>query len=291
MSDADSFWWYLTLRADPEVPVDALYSIAELSGSVGSELNEFPEGTRLRAYYRSSRDLGWWRGRVEEALSPWPGVRVEDSGRIENQRWSVEFREAFPPLPVGRGLVVLAPWWRGEEPGDRLPLYVYPGSAFGTGYHESTRIALSLLEDRVFPGMTAVDVGTGSGILSIALVKLGAGRVFARDLDPAVLEEVRRNLEENGLAGSGRVDLSVGDLLEGFEEKVDLLVANIVLDPLRSMLPRVLLSLRPGGRAIFSGMIRGEREAFLAALAEAGLRVLEERDEGDWWGVAAEAAA
>jgi len=139
--------------------------------------------------------------------------------------------------------------------------------------------------------MTAVDVGTGSGILSIALVKLGAGRVFARDLDPAVLEEVRRNLEENGLAGSGRVDLSVGDLLEGFEEKVDLLVANIVLDPLRSMLPRVPGALRPGGRAIFSGMIRGEREAFLAALAEAGLRVLEERDEGDWWGVAAEAAA
>jgi ribosomal protein L11 methyltransferase len=290
MAEQESFWWYLTLRGGVEVPADALCSIAELTGSVGSELTESSDAVHLRAYYRTSRDLAWWVARVGEALESWPGVKIEDTGKIENQRWSTDFREAFPPLPVGRGLVVLAPWWKGEEPQGRIPLYVYPGTAFGTGYHESTRIALSLLEDRVRPGCSGLDVGTGSGILSIAMVKLGASRVFARDLDPAVLEEVRRNMGENGLS-EGRIDLAAADLLEGFDERVDLLVANILLDPLRSMLPLVPSALAPGGVGIFSGMICSERSRFLEALAAAGLRPLEERDEGDWWGVAAQAEA
>ncbi len=280
----DGFWWYIILEGQAGRE-EVLASLADLSGSIGSE--ERTDGTRvrLRAYYRSSQDLGYWLERLSEALTPWEDVRIADMGKIENRRWHTDWKEAFPPLPVGKGLVVLAPWHRGTEPEGRIPLYIYPGSAFGTGYHESTQIVLALLEEAVRPGATAADIGTGSGILAIAAMKLGARHVHARDVDPAVLSEVRHNLGLNDLTEEA-VDLWEGNLLDGFEGPVDILTANIVIDPLLAMLPFVGAALAPGGRAIFSGLLAREREVFLSALAENGLSAVDERTAGDWWGVA-----
>ena len=135
-----SYWWYITVllrggTAETEENEEILYSAAELSGSIGTEVQELPDGTRMRIYYRSGEELSYWRGRLLDALVPWPSVIVEDIGKIENQQWSRQSEEAFPPLEVGRGLVVLAPWHKGSEPPARMPIYINPGSAFGTGYH------------------------------------------------------------------------------------------------------------------------------------------------------------
>jgi len=285
-SSAESFWWYVTLEGRPGSE-EVLASLADMSGSIGSEETAGEASVLLRAYFRSSQDLGFWLERLGGALSPWPEVRIADMGKIENKQWHTDWKEAFPPLAVGEGLVVLAPWHKGNEPEGRMPLYIYPGSAFGTGYHESTQIVLTLMERTVVPGITAADIGAGSGILSIAAVKLGAGHVRARDLDPAVLSEISHNLGLNEIP-SGTVDLEEGNLLDGMDETVDLLMANIIIEPLLEMLPNVPARLKEKGRALFSGLLVKERERFCAALEATGLRVIDELSLGDWWGVTVE---
>ena len=298
-----NYWWYITVllrggTSGPEENEEILYSAAELSGSIGTEVQELPDGTRMRIYYRSGEELSYWRGRLLDALVPWPAVTIEDIGKIENQQWSRQSEDAFPPLAVGRGLVVLAPWHKGKEPRDRTPIYINPGSAFGTGYHESTQAALELFERLldekqtfgIRAGARVMDVGAGSGILSIAALKLGVGSVRIRDIDPAVIDEIRGNLKLNGI-GQSKVTLETGDLLSGVDGTFDLLFANILLDPLMDMLPSVRGVLAPGGIAIFSGMTVKERDVFLKGLPEAGLEAIDEITKEEWWGVAAKSKA
>jgi ribosomal protein L11 methyltransferase len=290
-----NYWWYITalLRdgaTDPVENEEILYSAADLSGSIGTEVQGLPDGARMRIYYRSDEDLSFWRNRLLDALEPWPGVKLEDMGKIENQQWSRQSEEAFPPLDIGRGLVVLAPWHKGKESKDRVPIYINPGSAFGTGYHESTQAALELFERCAAKTgkkiKDVMDVGAGSGILTISALKLGAGHVRSRDIDPAVLDEIRGNLELNGIDPDS-VTLETGDLLSGVEGPFDLLFANILLDPLLEMLPDVPDVLSPGGVAIFSGMTLKVRDRFMEKMAQSRLSVIDEIIKEEWWGVAA----
>ena len=290
MQNKDNFWWYITLSAETGEE-EVLFSLADISGSIGTELQELPAGgANLRVYYHSGSDLSTWKDKLLAAMKEWPSVRIADFGKIENQPWNVASEDAFPPLPVGRGLVVLAPWHKGKEPKDRIPLYINPGCAFGTGYHESTQIVLELMEQFMKPGMTTADIGTGSGILTIGALKLGAAKAYARDIDPEVIEEVRKNCELNGL-DLRKIDLRTGDLLHDFGHKADLLTANILIEPLCTMVKDVPSVIGADGVALFSGMLEKERGTFLAALAEAGLKPVSELVRGEWWGVAAKAEA
>ncbi|MDD4160123.1 MAG: 50S ribosomal protein L11 methyltransferase [Synergistaceae bacterium] len=290
MKKNDSYWWYITLAAN-DGQEEVLFSIADISGSIGTELQELPSGgIKLRSYYRSSEDLHFWKAKLIDSMKEWNDIKIDDFGKIENQPWNVAAEEAFPPLPVGKSMVVLAPWHKGTEPEGLIPLYINPGSAFGTGYHESTQIVLELMEDFVKPGMTTADIGTGSGILTICAVKLGAEKSYARDIDPAVIEEVNKNFELNGLDPS-RIDLATGDLLDGFRHRADVLTANILLDPLKTMIGQVPKVIGREGIAIFSGMLITERESFLEALDKAKMIIVKEHTKGDWWGVAAKAAS
>ena len=289
MNNKDSYWWYITISAVGHE--DTLFSLADISESIGTELQELPDGaSRLRMYYRSGEDLSHWKKKLMEAMSEWPEVKIEDFGKIENQPWNVASEEAFPPLPVGKGLVVLAPWHKGSEPKDRMPLYINPGSAFGTGYHESTQIVLELLEEYMRPGITTADIGTGSGILTICALKTGAAKAYARDIDPTVIEEVRKNFELNSL-DLNKIDLCTGDLLKDFGHKADILTANILLDPLTPMVADVPGVIGRDGLAIFSGMLEKERPVFIEALKDADMVPIKELVKGEWWGVAAKVKA
>ena len=286
--EPDSYWWYITVAAEEEQG-EILHSLAEISGGIGSELQELPEGARVRIYYRADREISHWREQLLIAMEPWAGIRVEDIGKIENQQWNVQCEEAFPPLSIGKNLVVLAPWHKGEEPKGKTPLYINPGSAFGTGYHESTQIALELLEKYLRKESRVLDIGTGSGILSIAAYKMGASFICARDIDPVAIDEVRHNLKLNAIAEDA-ITLEEADLITGFSGQVDALIANILFDVLLPMLPSVKKILSPGGVAFFSGLILSERERFIEGLNSAGLAVLDERSKEEWWGVAAQVA-
>ena len=292
MLDKD-FWWCIELETDLSGPEaeEALWSAADLSGSIGSELIDANADsserkiTILRAAYISSQDISYWLEIVNDVLTNFPNLRVRSYSKIENQPWQTQHLDAFPPLLVGVNLVVAAPWHKDKIPPDKMPLYIYPSSAFGTGYHESTQIALSMIERFLKPGNTIVDVGTGSGVLFIAALKLGAANAVARDIDPTVIAEVLRNMELNELPLSA-CDARVGDLLNGVEAQADVLAANILLGPNLKLLPDVGRVLKTSGVAIFTGMTVSERPTFLAAIAETSLSVTAELTIKDWWGLA-----
>ena len=140
-----------------------------------------------------------------------------------------------------------------------------------------------LLEEVVKTGDTILDVGTGTGILFIAALKLGAGKAIARDIDPATLGEAKRNMNLNGV-NPNVCELTEGDLLKGFSGQVNILTANILLNPNLTMLPDVKRVLKPKGYAIFSGMTHIESYTFLSVLHSSGLMVEREAKFGDWWG-------
>ncbi|MDR1378850.1 MAG: 50S ribosomal protein L11 methyltransferase [Synergistaceae bacterium] len=287
-ADDSNFWWSIELEAEgAEAEVEeTLSTVADLSGSIGAEIFGEKEKMVLRGTYLSSQDLFHWLSVLDALLPNFPGVRVRSHAKVENQDWQKQHLDAFPPFSVGVNLVVMAPWHRGKEPAGKTPLYIYPGSAFGTGYHESTQIALSLVERFIKAGDTVMDVGTGSGVLFIAALKLGALKATARDIDPTAISEARRNMDLNGLPSSA-CNLQTGNLVEGLESRADVLMANILLDPNLRLLKDVPRVLNPSGITIFTGMTVSERPSFLSALVAAKLSLLAELTQEDWWGCVA----
>ena len=287
--EKDYYWWTIeySTKNKPESE-EILSTVAALSDCIGSYI--FTENNSnklfLRADYDSSEGIDELLYKVEHILKE-PNFRNVDLTRCyktSNQPWEKQHYDAFPPLAVGKSLMVMAPWHEKEViPADRTPIYIYPASAFGTGYHESTQIALSLLEDAVKDGDTILDVGTGTGILFIAALKLGADKAIARDIDPSTLEEAKRNMNLNGI-NPKVCELSEGDLLKGFKGQVNILTANILLNPNVSMLPDVRGVLKPKGFAIFSGMTNVESHTFLSVLNSSSMLVEREMRIGDWWG-------
>jgi len=275
----NDFWWEIELSADNN---EELLSIIDISGSIGSCFNT--EGN-ARAYYINSHPVEHWIGAIKSLIPTFKSVKILRNDKVEYRSWHKEWKEAFPPLNVGDNFVVLAPWHRGTESTSRIPLYIYPATAFGTGYHDSTQIALILLEknkDKI-RGKKTADIGTGSGVLAIASLKLGALSVYARDIDPTVLDEVRNNIKENDISNE-LVDLHTGDLLNDFHDSVDIVTANILYEPLCSMLPDVAKVLNREGIAIFSGLLARERDEFIANANSAGLALKEELSSNEWWG-------
>lgn len=291
-----NFWWNVELST-PVTPATRTYNeermstLAAATDSIGAEIfiESDAEGNArlfLRTDYTSSRGIDEIVNALEAMLETpeFEGIEISRCSKIEKQAWEVMHYDAFPPLAVGRSLIVMAPWHKKEEiPENRKPIYIFPASAFGTGYHESTRIALELLEDVVKSGDTILDVGTGTGILFIAALKLGAGHAIARDIDPATLTEAKRNMNLNGI-NPALCELSEGDLLKGFTGQVNILTANILLNPNLTMLPDVKRVLKPKGYAIFSGMTHIESYTFISVLNSSGMMIEREMKFGDWWG-------
>ncbi len=296
MTDNNNFWWTVELsvpvaRYNRAFNEERLSTIAALTDAIGSEIStekDFRGYDRLflKTDYRSSESIDEIINKLDFILTDenFRGIEITRCYKTENQDWDTQHYEAFPPLPVGKNLIVTASWHDKEAiPEGRMPIYIYPASAFGTGYHESTQIALTLLEEVVKKGDSILDVGTGTGILFITALKLGADIAIARDIDPSTLSEAKRNMNLNGI-NPGACDLSEGDLLKGFEGQVNILTANILLNPNIMLLPDVKRVLKPKGFAIFSGMTNIESYMFISVLNSSGLMIEREMRIGDWWG-------
>ena len=296
MDNKQGCWWTVELsvpvsRENRTLNEERLSTIASLTDAIGSELTtetDFAGQSRLfmKTHYTSHRGIDEIVHQLDFILAGpgFKGIEVARCYKTENQAWETQHYDSFPPLAVGKSLMVMAPWHDKEAiPEGRTPIYIFPASAFGTGYHESTRIALELLEDVVKSGDTILDVGTGTGILFIAALKLGADKAIARDIDPATLTETRRNMNLNDI-NPNVCELTEGDLLKGFSGQVNILTANILLNPNLTMLPDVKRVLKPKGYAIFSGMTHIESYTFISVLNSSGLMIEREMKFGDWWG-------
>jgi ribosomal protein L11 methyltransferase len=162
-----------------------------------------------------------------------------------------------------------------------------PETAFGSGEHGSTRAALTLLEQLVVPDQLVLDLGSGSGILAIAAVKLGAGRAIGIEVDPEANQVARRNISRNSV--QGRVELLDGDagMLAPLAGPANLILSNILRTANTALLPAIAAALMKDGLAIFSGMEQAEAPEFRRALQDAGFVVVQETVDAGWWAVAA----
>jgi ribosomal protein L11 methyltransferase len=168
--------------------------------------------------------------------------------------WATQWQSRFRPLPIGRRLLILPPWWPDEASGKRISILIQPGQAFGTGHHGSTYGMMRALEDMgsLSNFGTALDVGTGSGILSIAMVKLGVEKVLAVDCDAVALGNARENAALNKVGGEIRFATTPARAIKG---RFPLVTANILASTLRKLAPVLIRRIMPGGRLILGGIL------------------------------------
>ena len=176
---------------------------------------------------------------------------------------------------------------------DKLLIQIDPGTAFGTGMHETTQLCIRQIRKYLKDGDRILDVGTGSGILSIAALKLGAGYALGTDLDPCAVTAVKENMEVNGLK-EDQYDVILGNIIddpkvqsEAGEEAYDIVTANILAEVLLPLTPVVIHQLKKGGIYITSGIIDDKETVVVEAVKAAGLEVLEVTHQGEWVSVTA----
>ena len=217
-------------------------------------------------------DLG-----IDAALS-FEGVNEDD--------WAESWKQYYKPIPLGRVTVVPA-WEKYEAKEGEILVRMDPGMAFGTGTHETTRLVMRIMQDELRGGERVLDVGTGSGILSICASKLGAKTCNAYDIDPVAVKVARENAKDDGC---DNITVGVSDLLSGVDlsgGKYDFCVANIVADIIIRMMPDIPDYLEEGAPLILSGIIEGRADEVRDAVRAAGFRIVREERENDWLAIMA----
>lgn len=270
----------LTVRL-PEALHERL--IAELADLGFDAFEERHDG--VVAYAPAAR----WDGTAREALEAWLEALglVPDYGEevLPDENWNARWEASIEPQPVGPFLVT--PSWKPVPPehADRIVLTVDPKMAFGTGYHASTRLALRFLPGLVRGGERVLDAGTGTGILALAALRLGAASALGFDIDPWARVNAEENAARNGLAD--RFTVREGSLEVVPEEPFDLVLANIDRPTLLTMLPALADRLVPGGRLVLAGLLHADREDLCRAIGAVGLVLQEEAAEDGWWSAVA----
>ena len=261
---------------------------------VDEDLERAMSGRSRITFYLEAKEAGFAKlGEVRIALEALKQER-KDLGAllmtledVQDADWENNWKQYYKPMEIGERLLVI-PQWEEADPGDRVPLYLDPGLTFGTGAHATTRLCLTALEGLVRGGERVLDLGCGSGILSVAALGLGAASALAVDIDDKCRDAARENAGLNGI-GPDRLDILVGNLLtdETVAERIgggyDLVLANIVADVIIALAPRVRGLLNPGGTFLCSGIIVGRAEEVETALTAAGLTVEERREDNGWY--------
>jgi len=231
----------------------------------------------------------WYLGRIRELPEP----TFKTIGEVN---WVEAWKQHYQPVPIGERLIIVPAWL--ESPDEsRIPIRIDPGMAFGTGTHPTTQLCLEILDDYLggqteffektrFVGNNVLDIGCGSGILSIAALKLGAARAFGVDVEPDALPAVQKNAGTNGVADKLEIVLgSLDEIKAGvFEvQQAHLVLANILAPILKRLLDAGMGDLiAPGGVLVLSGILEEQISEMLTKINEQGLRVIEQRQIDDW---------
>ncbi|HEX2489763.1 MAG TPA: 50S ribosomal protein L11 methyltransferase [Blastocatellia bacterium] len=256
--------------------------------TTGVEISEDannPDFVTLRAYFNSAPDTEKLRERILRDLKliglPEFALRGITSLTVADQDWLAEWKKGYEPIAVGQSLLICPSWRRDQaRNSDRIVIEIDPGMAFGTGTHETTRGCLELLE-KYWKGGSLLDVGTGTGILAIAAVKLRPGsRVVGFDLDPEAVEVALENAAINGVADE--IEIEVNKLSSYQGQEFDLILANLTADVIIPLSPEFPQVLKPQGALIVSGVLREQTDDVRAALESHNLSLIEMMPEGDW---------
>jgi ribosomal protein L11 methyltransferase len=277
--------WCAVRVQGPESDKDAM--AAWLVGHTGHAVQEQDDGSLVS--FAESESAG--HALVSSLQDVFGDLATGDVSPLPRIDWTDHWRDGLGPRRVGR--LTIAPSW--VSPDSRFPrspdtlIILDPETAFGSGEHGSTRSALLLMDRLLVSGTSMLDLGSGSGILTIAAAKLGARRATGIEIDPDAMPVAEKNTARNGV--TDRVAFLLGDAkaLAPLLGPVELVVSNILRTANVTLLPAIASSLAPRGCAIFAGMETTERELFLEALAGAGYTAADETTDEGWWAVAARA--
>lgn len=204
-----------------------------------------------------------------------------DENVCKNADWENNWKKYFKPMPVGERLLIRPIWEQEYDAGNRAVLHLEPGLAFGSGTHDTTRLCLESLEKYAQEGKSILDVGCGSGILSIAGLLLGADSAVGVDIDALAVKTAKENGITNGFS-EPKFTVVKGSMTDNVSGKYDIIIANIVADIIILLCKDVKKFLNDGGVFITSGIIEPREQDVLNAFAENGIEVVERRESGGW---------
>jgi len=210
---------------------------------------------------------------------------VEDN-IVDDETWKDNWKEFFKPSKVTERIVIKPTWENYESKSDELVIEIDPGMAFGTGTHPTTSMCLKLMERYTGKFNSVLDVGCGSGILSIAAALLGAEKVFGVDIDPKAVEVAKENVKINNFCE--KVQISQGDLVKDVNLRVDMVIANLMTDLVALVAEDVSKNLVQTGIFISSGILVEKQLGVLASIRRAGFEVIDILEENEWCAIAAQ---
>ena len=259
------------------------------------ELDQVKGPIRIFGFYPEEEDL-IYRERILEALNGLKDkVDLPDPvfSSLENKNWAAAWQERYQPIPVGDRLIVVPSWLENPDL-ERIPIYIDPGMAFGSGTHETTRLTLAMLEKCLTEQSHTelIDVGCGSGILSIAAAKLGVERILGVDSDPEAIRVSRENAKKNNLKKT--IAFHTGSVQEILSEifslpRATLVVANIIAPILEELFEEGLGDIvSPDGHLVLSGILEDQLPAILNRLEQSDFKVRNTLRQGEWVAVHAE---
>lgn len=229
------------------------------------------------------------KGKEMEGVFGWDtslGRLYAEDRVVDDRDWKDKWKEFFKPMKVTEKLVIKPTWESYEKVGDEKVIEIDPGMAFGTGTHETTSLCLELIETYLKKNQRVLDIGCGSGILSIAAALLGSGPVLGVEIDPDAVRTARENVQANGVKDI--VTIQEGDLAKDVEGKASLIAANLMAPLVMRLAPAAAEHLEEKGVFISSGILLEKRKEVEDAICQAGFRILEVREKGEWCAIAAE---
>ncbi len=262
------------------------YSDFSLNGMYGelvdeTILNADKSHAKISIFVPEEKNLLEYVTFIDAKLSSLGIEFTKETEGMQEENWADSWKKYFKPIPLGR--VTIVPAWESYEAKEgEIIVSIDPGMAFGTGTHETTRLVMKIMQDVVKGGEAVLDVGCGSGILSICASKLGAKSCNAYDIDPVAVKVTK----ENAIAsGCNNITAGTSDLLRGVEKKADgydVCVANIVAEIILRMLPDIKDYLTPGAPIILSGIVKEREEDIKNASLSLGFTVERIERENDW---------
>ncbi len=301
-------WKEVTIKTDQTEEVSAILTGMDITGLVIEDRDDFQDllshkvaawdyideeliaknetgSSCVKFYLAESREgeqtLAEVKKRMEQYCAAGGKAEVK-TALFRDEDWENNWKQYFKPFPIGDHIVIKPRWETYENTENRIVLEIDPGSAFGTGTHETTKMCIEAIDECAerYPQGSVLDIGTGSGILSIAAAKLGYGSIYAIDIDPNAVKVARENIALSGL--SSQIQVQTGDLTKTVTGQYDLILANIMADAIIALAGSSASFLKEGGAFICSGIICEKEAEVCSALTKAGYQIQKRKQNGDW---------
>ena len=285
-------WIKLTVTTTNEAS-EAVINLLMENGAGGVEIDDSDlSQVELATYFQAQAGLVELLPELEQKIAQLrefgldPGKGTVKLAELDDDSWADVWKKYYHPVRLTRYLTIV-PSWESYTPGstDEKVIKLDPGRAFGTGTHPTTKLALQALETVVRGGETMIDVGTGSGVLSIAAQYFGVEPIAAYDVDAEAVKAAEENLALNGMQDA--ITVGANDLLAGIKTKVELITANILAEIIVPLIPQAYECLKPGGIFITSGIIVDKKDLIVSELEAKGFVIDQVLNIKDWYSIIA----